>query len=193
MRYGCLGTPDQSIGEASTNDPIEVDALGGCPQQGCVHPRLLPASAQDSEPQCGARADTREPARTVCSSFHRAQATDRHPTRLLDPSHRADLDRALRGRMQFDYLRTDAWISSRTLREHLQAEPGESLFRLQLPVALQGLWTAPCDVAAHRVRRTRQGPDRPRRAERRDLTSRQRLLSEDFRYDALQPRKVFPA
>src|ERR1022692_4042484 len=34
MRYACLGTPDQSIGEASTNDPIEVDALGGCPQQG---------------------------------------------------------------------------------------------------------------------------------------------------------------
>src|ERR1039457_4827581 len=36
MRYGCLGTPDQDIGAASTNDPIELDALGGCPLQGCV-------------------------------------------------------------------------------------------------------------------------------------------------------------
>src|ERR1022692_1538464 len=37
MRYACLGIRGQRIREASTNDPIEVAAFGGCPQQGRVH------------------------------------------------------------------------------------------------------------------------------------------------------------
>ena len=39
MRYACLGIRGQRIREASTNDPIEVAAFGGCPQQGRVHRR----------------------------------------------------------------------------------------------------------------------------------------------------------
>src|SRR5665811_127755 len=36
-RYASLAIRSQRIGKASTDDPIEVSAFGGCAQQGCVH------------------------------------------------------------------------------------------------------------------------------------------------------------